>query len=182
MHQFSNDNSPVEMELLSGHLLFADPLYFQHMINNYYGIDTSGIDGKRELVIVFEETFFPHGGAVLLGYKKVAKNTDTYLFEPARIKKWKTDDGQQLALAQQKQITTFGIDTASFLIIDVDNLEKFMSIFSYDSLIDAYLENQLDKYFETTNKQIANKAWAYVISRGVDSGDVFDSNGLYIVE
>lgn len=182
MQQFSTDNSPVEFELISGHLLFADPLYFQDIIDNYSQVDTSAISDKRELVKVFEETFFPYGGGGLLGYKYVDKKLNTYLFDPTKLKKWDTDDEQQCALAQQKQITTFGLDTASFLIIDFDNLKKLINMLSYDSLIDAYLGNLLDKYFETINGQIGNKGWTYVVSKGVDSGDEFDGDSSYILD
>ena len=182
MQQFSTNNSPVELELLSGHLLFADPLYFQNIIDNYSQINTSGISDKRELVKVFEETFFPYGGGGLLGYKYVDKKVNTYLFDPSKLQKWDTDDKHQCALAQQKQITTFGLDTASFLIVDFDNFEKLISIVNYDSLIDALLGKQLDKYFETINKQLGNKGWTYVVSKGVDSADEFDGGGSYIVD
>ena len=182
MQQFSTDNSPVELELLSGHLLFADPLYFQDIIDNYSQVDSSAITDKRELVKVFEETFFPSGGGGLLGYKYIDKKANTYLFDPSKLKKWDTNDDQQRSLAQQKQITTFGLDTASFLIVDFDNLENLISIINYDSLIDALLGNQLDKYFKTINKQLGNKGWTYVISKGVDSKDEFDGDGSYIVD
>ncbi len=66
MQQFSTDNSPVELELLSGHLLFADPLYFQDVIDNYSQVDIFTIIDKRELVKVFEEPFFPYSGVYLM--------------------------------------------------------------------------------------------------------------------
>lgn len=182
MQQFSTDNSPVELELLSGHLLFADPLYFQDIIDNYSQVDSSAIADKRELVKVFEETFFPYGGGGLLGYKYIDKKTNAYLFEPSKLKKWNTDDDLQRSLAKQKQITTFGLDTASFLIVDLDNLENLISLINYENLIDALLGNQLDKYFETINNQLGNKGWVYVAGKGVDSKDEFDGDGSYIVD
>ena len=182
MQQFSTDNSPIELELLSGHLLFVDPLYFQNIVDNYSQVDTSAIADKRELVKVFEETFFPYGGGGLLGYKYIDKKENTYLFDPSKLKKWDTDDGGDRSHAQQKKITTFGLDTASFLIVDIDNLEKLISLINYDSLIDALLENQLDKYFETINMQIGNKGWTYVVSKGVNRKDAFDGDGSYIVD
>jgi hypothetical protein len=181
MQQFSTDNSPIELEVLSGHLLFADPLYFQDIIDNYSQVDTSTIVDKRELIKVFETTFFPYGGG-LLGYQYIDKETNPYLFDPSKLKKWNTNDKKQHSLAQQKQITTFGLDTASFLIVDFDNFEKLISLITYDSLIDALLANQLDKYFDTINKQLKNKGWAYVVSKGVDSKDEFDGDGSYIVD
>jgi len=182
MQQFSTDNSPVEFELLSGHLLFVDPLYFQDIIDNYSQVDTSAIPDKRELVRVFEKTFFPYGGGELLGYKYVDKKSNTYLFDPTQLRKWDADDEQQGELAQQKQITTFGLDTASFLIIDLDILEKLVSIINYDNLINAYFEKQLDKYFDTINNKIGNKGWSYLVSDGVDSGVEFDGDDSYIVD
>ena len=182
MEQYSTDNSPVELELLSGHLLFVDPLYFQDIIDNYQQVDVSAIVDKRELVKVFEETFFPYGGGGLLGYKYIDKETNTFLFDPSKLKKWDPDHKEQHSLAQQKQITTFGLDAASFLVIDFDNFEKLIGLITYDSLIDALLANQLDKYFDTINKQLENKGWAYIVSKGVDSKDEFDGDGSYIVD
>ena len=181
MQQFSTDNSPVELEILSGHLLFADPLYFQDIIDNYSQVDTSAVSDKREVVKIFEERFFPYGGGGLLGYKYIDKKEKSYLFDPSKLKKWDSGDDKQHLLTQQKQITTFGLDTASFLIIDFDNFERLISLINYDNLIDALLANQLDKYFETINKQLGNKGWTYVVSRGIDSEDEFDGDGSYIV-
>ncbi len=182
MQQFSTDNLPVELELLTGHLLFVDLLYFQDIIDNYSQIDISTITNKRHLVKILEETFFPYGGGGLLGYKYVNKNENAYLFVPSKLKKRDTQNELQQSLAQQKQITTFGLDTASFFIIDLGNFEKLISLITYDSLIDALLVNQLDKYFETINKQLGNKGWAYVVGKGVDSKDAFDGDGSYIID
>ena len=182
MQQFSTDNSPVELELLSGHLLFVDPLYFQDIIDNYSQVDTSLIADKRELVKAFEETFFPYGGGGLLGYKYIDKKEGIYLFDPSKLKKWDTDNDQQRLLAQQKEITTFGLDTASFLIVDLINLENLISAINYDNLIDALLGKQLDNYFKAINKQLGNKGWTYVVSKGTDSKDEFDGDGSYIVD
>jgi hypothetical protein len=182
MQQYSTDNSPVELELLSGHLLFVDPLYFQDIIDNYKKAGAPKINDKRELVKFFEETFFPYGGGGLLGYKNIDKKMNTYSFDPARLKKWDTDNKEQRLLAQQKQITTFGLDTASFLIVDFDSFDKLVTLLTYDNLVDALLANQLDKYFNFINKELDNKGWAYIVSKGVDSKSEFDGDGSYIVD
>lgn len=135
----------------------------------------------RELIKVFEETIFSYGGGGLLGYKQVDKKEETYLFDPAKLKKWNTDDEQQNNLARKKEITTFGLDTASFLIVDLENLEKLINVINYDSLIDALLGNQLDKYFKMINENLGNKGWCYLVSIGVNGTDEFDGDGSYIL-
>ena len=181
MKQFSSDNSPVELEILSGHLLFIDPLYFQDIIDEQSKFDSSSFVDKRALVRQFEEKIFEHSGGVLLGYKIVDRNIRSYLFDPNTIKKWDYNNSEQEVLAQQKVITTFGIDTASFLIIDLENYEKLINLISYDTLIDAVLSNQLDTYFDKINEELGNKGWAYVESKGVNTDSEFDGDGLYIV-
>ena len=162
-------------------MLFADPLYFQDIIYNYSQIDASSKTNIRELVKVFEETIFPYGGGGLLGYKQVDKKEDTYLFDPAKLKKWDADDERQSNLAREKEITTFALDTVSFLIVDFENLGKLISLINYDSLIDALLGNHLDKYFETINENLGNKGWCYLVSIGVNGTDEFDGDGSYIL-
>jgi hypothetical protein len=46
MKQYAKDGTQIELELLAGHLLFGDPLYFQDIIDDYLKIDTSTITDK----------------------------------------------------------------------------------------------------------------------------------------
>ena len=184
MQQISTDNSPIELELISGHLLFVDPLYFQDIIDGHSQVDINSLTDRRELVKQLEEKLFPYGGGGLLGYKFFDKCPDNYSFDPNTLKKWNEDEvkNELELLSQQKQITTFGVDTASFLIIDLSNFEKLIQLITYDSLIDALLSDKLDKYFEQVNDKLGNKGWAYVISEGVGTNSDFDGDGSYIVD
>ncbi len=182
MKQFSTDTSPITLKLLSGHLLFIDPLYFQDIIEGQDQVDTSALADRKEFVRQLEERLFPYSGGVLLGYKHVDIGTGNYLFDPLTLRKWNYDDIELRLLAQQKQITAFGLDTASFLIIDLDNFEKLIQLITYDTLIDALLSNQLDKYFEQINSELGNNGWAYLSSEGVETSSEFDGDGSYIVD
>lgn len=180
MHQISTDNSPIELELISGHLLFADPLYLQHIIDGFSELDTSSLADQREFVRRLEEKLFPWGGGRLLGYKFCDTQADKYFFDPRTLKKWNDDNTEQELFAQQKQITTFSVDTGSFLIIDLYNLKKLIKYITYNSLTDALLTNQLDKYFDSGNNKLGNKGWAYIVSGGVEANSEFDGDGSYI--
>jgi hypothetical protein len=182
MKQFSTDNKPVELELLSGHLLFVDLLYFQDIIDGLSQIDKSSLTDQREFVMHLEEKLFPFGEGGLLGYKFIEKRTDNYLFDPKSLKKWDDGKAEQKLLAQQKQNTTFSVDSASFLIIDLTNFEKLIQHITFESLIDAFLEAKLDNYFEEVNNKLGNKGWAYVVSEGVATNTEFDGDGSYIVD
>jgi len=125
---------------------------------------------------------FPHGGNTLLGYKYIDKNIREYVFDLSVLKKWNRKDAQQKILATQKKITTFSVDTASFLIIDLHNLKKLMTLITYDTITDAFLNNKLDNYIDKVNKDLDNKGWAYISSEGIDTESEFDGDGSYIVE
>lgn len=181
MQQISTDNSPIELELISGHLLFVDPIYFQDIIDGLSQVNSNSLTDRRELVRQLEEILFPDGGGGLLGYKFFDSHAGNYSFDPNTLKKWNEAESEQELLAEHKQITTFGVDTASFLIIDLGNFEKLIQYITYDSLIDALLSNQLEKYFEQINDKLGNQGWAYVVSGGVETNSEFDGDGLYIV-
>jgi len=59
MKQFSIDNSAVELEIISGHLLFIDPLYFDKIAENKYVINLLFEFNLQELVVQIEENFSP---------------------------------------------------------------------------------------------------------------------------
>ena len=180
MQQFSTDGTQVELELLSGHLLFIDPLYLQDISDNRQQIDKFDRTDKKELVKTFEKKIFPHSGGFLLGYKYVDEKIKSYAFSPAALRKW--DTISQTDLSINKDITTFGVDTASFLILDLDNLNKLIDLLNYDDLIDALLSNKLDHYVETINQKLGNKGWTYIVSKGADTADDFNGDGFYIVD
>jgi hypothetical protein len=180
--QFSKDNSPVELELLSGHLLFCDPLYFQSIIEGYHHLGISATANPKEIIKNSEEKLFPFGGGWLLGYKYIDPKLKIYRFDPYCLKRWDTTGKDQNLLAQKKEITTFGLDTTSFLIIDFQNIAKLVEAISYDSLIDALLANELDNFIQKVNIQIGNKAWAYVVGEANEKSGAFDGDGFYYLE
>ena len=179
MQQFSLDGAQVELELLSGHLLFIDPLYFQDISNYRQPLETFEVTDKKDLVKAFEEKVFPYSGGFLLGYKYVDKKTTNYAFNQALLKKWNTTNQTDLAI--KKDITTFGVDTASFLIVDLNDLNKLLDLLIYDDLVEALLSNKLNNYFDAINQKLGNKGWAYVVSEGSHTASEFDGDGFYIV-
>lgn len=144
-------------------------------------MDTSPNIEKRELIEIFKMSFFPYGGGELLGYKFIDSKTGSYVFDPSKLKKWNRDGNERSSLAQPKEVTIFGLDTASFLIIDLQNLEMLINLLSYESLIDALIEDKLNFYFDAINGKLGNKGWAFVSSEGIDTDSEFDGDGSYIL-
>ena len=181
MKQYSTDSSGIELQLVSGHLFFADPLYFQDIADNRRMIDMCWIKDKKYLVRQYEEKLFPHGGGCLLGYKFVDNTNGYYSLHPSSLKKWNSEEIGLDQRALQKDITTVGIDSGSFLVIDLANIELLFELLGYDQLIDSLLDMKLDDYFESINKKIGNKGWAYLASEGIGSGIDFDGDGSYVI-
>ena len=180
MQQYSTDDLSIELEILSGDLLFIDPLYFQDIVNDCDNFSAFATSDRRELIKLLEEKFFPYSGGSLLGYKSIDKKAITYRFVTSELKKWNTNSLEK-ALAQEKLITTFVVDTASFLIIDLDNFEQLLKLLTYDDLVDAFLSHRLKNYFKTINSGLKNQGWAYLVSNASDTNNDFVGDGAYIV-
>ncbi|RXK62075.1 hypothetical protein ESA94_03425 [Lacibacter luteus] len=162
MKQYSIDNSSLQLDIYSGHLLFVDPLYFQKIADNYSTLKTQTTENKKELLKSYEEQVFPYGGGALLGYKYLTENIKTYLLDPRSLKPWDSDDDENDEIEKQaalKQITAFRLDTSVFLIIDLVNMDKLLDLINYNDLIDALFDKKLDIYFEKINQQLGNKGW-----------------------
>lgn len=181
MRQYSSGGTSIELELLSGHLLFIDPLYLQQITGDVTQIEKSISGNKKELVINLENQFFPYGGGTLLGYKYVDKDAGTYLLELTAIKSWDPDNDNENALAVSKDITTFGLDSSSFLILDIQNLDELINRLTFDGLVEALLSGNPGKYFDEVNNAIGNKGWAYILGGGVTAGNEFDGDGYYTI-
>jgi hypothetical protein len=67
MRQYSNDGSSIELELLSGHLMFIDPLYYQDIIDNADKLNGIPFEDKVQFIQKIEEHYFPYGGGLLVG-------------------------------------------------------------------------------------------------------------------
>jgi len=128
---------------------------------------------KKEIVILYEEQLFPHGGGGLLGYKYVGQNIGTYSFDPKILESWDSDDDVEDEVIEEqaalKQITAFRLDTSTFLIVDLANMDKLVGLINYDDLIDAMLDNNLDKYFDKINQQLGNQGWGFCKVHGDSS-------------
>ncbi len=181
MQQFSIDGRQVQLEVLSGHLLFIDPLYFQEIAENYHKVDTASFLDKKELVVFIEKTFFPYADSELLGYKYVGESSVTFSFDQATLKKRDLDNVEENFLAMNKDISSFGVDTASFLIIDLDNLSSLIYLISFDGLVEAFLSSKLAGYFDAVNQKLGNKGWAFILSEGNDTENEFSGDGSYIL-
>ncbi|NII28112.1 hypothetical protein HB364_23720 [Pseudoflavitalea sp. X16] len=181
MLQYSTNSSPIEIQLVSGHLLLIDPLYFQDIIDKFQSIDMPSVPNEKEFVRFLEDNIFPYGGGGLLGYKYVSEKKGSFKFNPASLKKWDPSKESDRDLAKSKDITTIGVDSASFIIIDLKNFEKLTKILTYDDITTAQQYDKLDIYFDAINKIIGNKGWALIFSEGVDTQTEFDGDGSYII-
>lgn len=179
MQQFSSDGSPVEIELLSGSLLFIDPLYLQEIANHMPSVKSFPAGNKIHLVQQLEKEVFPYSGGRLLGYKEVAGHT--YTLHLSRLKRFDHTNKEKEQRSFRKEITAFASDSGSFLILDLANFDTLLKMLQYDDLTSAALEGRFATYQEKVNDALGNKAWAYVLSPGIHSGFDFQGSGSFYV-
>ena len=180
MTQISTQGNEIEIDIVSGEfLLNIDPLYLEEIAEGFDKVKNFQKGSSKDLIKLMEETFFPHGGGDLLGYKQINKALKTYKFDLRLMSKF-DDRNEKLKLrAIQKEIAPVGVDSASFLILDMINLELLAHLIKIDDLAD--LDEDENTYVERINAKIGNKGWGYVSSPGIDSGYVFEGDGSYLI-
>ena len=181
MRQSTNDGSPVELELISGELLFVDPLYYQKIKTDKSKIANWSKEDMLGFIKNLEEKIFPYGGGTLLGYKKVSHEDGLFRFDISAVQPFDEDDIELESLAVAKEITAFSTDSGTFLILDISNFDRMLDCISYDELIDATLEGELEAYFHLMNARIGNQGWAFVRSPGVNGDFHFQGSGSFIL-
>jgi hypothetical protein len=181
MKQYANDGSPVEMELISGELLFIDLLYFQDIIRHKGEVEPFPKGDKVLFIKSLEEKIFPYGGSMLLGFKRVRTNKRQFVFDIQKMQQFDHQNSNLERLSSEKEITAFATDSGTFLILDMANFEKLLDCVTYDELIDASLDNKHENYFQKVNTVLGNRGWAFVITPGVHSGYVFEGSGSFII-
>lgn len=181
MKQFSNDGSSVELEIISGDILFVDPLYFQKIINQKGEARNLAKVDIVTFIKALEERVFPDGGGTLLGYKRAKPEGGTYLFDIRIVQQFDDEDNNLEELSADKEITAFATDSGTLLIMDMANFEKLLDCVTYDDLIEAALEDKLEPYFHRVNTFVGNQGWAFVETPGIGSGFVFKGSGSFIL-
>ncbi|SHI35806.1 hypothetical protein SAMN02745146_0637 [Hymenobacter daecheongensis DSM 21074] len=176
MQQFSSQGTSAELQILSGHLLFIDPLYLDTIKDEYGQLQFDSLKESVDFVQMLEERFFPYGGANLLGYKYTDQRP-MFALAVQRIQFFDHDDEEQERLSIDKTITTFGTDSGSLLILDIRNFEALLDTVTGEDLSDA--EDDFQPYADRINQLIGNKGWAYIRCPGVDSGFDFIGSGSY---
>jgi hypothetical protein len=179
MKQFSNDGSPVIIEVLSGDLLFIDPLYFTDIAKHTDDINLSLKIDPVIFIKRIEQKVFHYGGGLLIGYKKV--RNPTYEFNIGKMQKFDFTDAKLVNDSVDKTVTAFATDTGTFLIIDFANIDKLIECISYDELIDNALTKN-DLYFQKITSQLQNRGWAFIETPGINSNYVFKGSGSFIVK
>ena len=184
MNQFSGDGSPVQLQVISGQLLFIDPGYFDEIAAAQVQIGSfSKTDAKKWLEQV-EKEVFPYGGGSLLGIMELPDNGPFYELDIARVTSYDEDEPHGEAIeqmARDKSITAFGIDTGSFLIIDWACWDALLPTLCADDLFDL-VHNPECGYIEKVNGAIGNHGWAFVASPGIKSGIDFIGDGSYYIK
>ncbi|MEO6612533.1 MAG: hypothetical protein ABIT05_05555 [Chitinophagaceae bacterium] len=176
MKQFSTTGEGIEIEIITGELFFIDPLYLGKIATTPDRIKNTEKSRAKEYIKWLEKEFFPFGGGTLIGYKLVPKDTGIYSFDLKSMKLFDEDNEELESQSVQKNITSFGVDSGSFLIIDWVNFQKIFELVKFDDLLPD------QQYFDNINQQLGNKGWGYVLSPGIDSGYVFEGDGSYLVE
>ena len=179
MTQFSSTGNDIEIDNLSGELIFIDPLYLGEIAEAFDSIKNKDKRSGKEFIKLIEEAIFPYGGGTLIGFKTVDKDSRIYRFRLDSMSNFDDENEEIEFQASQKDITTVGIDSASFLILDLKNFEMLMTLIKYDDLAELTIDNNL--YFEAINRRIGNKGWGYVTSPGCDSGYIFEGDGCYLI-
>ena len=179
MSQISTQGNEIDIDILSGEFLFIDPLYLDEIAEGFDKVKNFQKGSNKDLIKLIEETFFPHGGGDLLGYKLLNKDLKTYKFDLSLMSEFDGRNEKLNLQAKQKDITTIGVDSGSFLILDMINLEMLAHLIKFDDLAD--LDEDEDTYVERINAQIGNKGWGYVSSPGIDLGYVFEGDGSYLI-
>ncbi|HEX8350128.1 MAG TPA: hypothetical protein VF598_09195, partial [Hymenobacter sp.] len=128
MRQYSINGESVELEVLSGHLLFIDPLYLIDIRDSESKV--SFVDQSLEFVMMLEKNFFPYGGDDLLEYKKLDDKIKFFSLDISNVKYFdhNADDQRQTEKACRKDVIAFGVDSGSILIIDLINFNAMMNI------------------------------------------------------
>ena len=179
MQQYSSEGTPVELDVLSGHLLFIDPLYLLDMRANVAVLDMAeAVKSPIQFIQQLESTFFPHGGGVLLGHSKVSKNDDRLTIPISCLHHFHPEVKAEVEAAVAKEIPVFATDSGLCLVLDWRNFELLYEALEVDSLL-GHDENVIVAYIEKMNRLLGNRGWACIQSPGLGQGFDFAGSGLF---
>jgi hypothetical protein len=203
MNQYSENGEAVQVEIISGQLLFIDPIYFDDIAEVYEEIKPFSRFDTKKFIQLIEQKVFQYGGGALLGLKSVDPVSKVYELEIASIRLFNPDDDEIIEKeAIEKNITAFGLDSASFYIIDMANFDALIPILRSEDLFKLYdnrqryatfrpistwlhrlrlISSPFKSYVEKINGQIGNRGWAFVSSPGVEQGYEFEGDGSYFI-
>ncbi|MBG8556216.1 hypothetical protein [Hymenobacter guriensis] len=181
MNQHASNGEDIEMEVVSGELLFIDPLYWDDIRAEHQLLDTLPTNaGSAAFVHKLNTTFFPYGGNIL-GHEKVPSWNSVFKLPIRRIRSYDTNDEyfEQQLLATNT--TVFGLDSGSLLILDLANFYPLLQLLEADELFEASTAD-FSLYQAHINQALGNRGWAYVQSPGLDNGFDFIGSGSYFLE
>jgi len=184
MNQLSTRGKPIQMELISGHLLFVDPIYFDEIAALGDELKNIPRSHPKTFIQEVEKRAFPYGGGTLLGFGQIQDEYKTYELDIHSITYYHRDkpDGQMIeARATDKSITFFGVDSASFLIIDLANFDALLPILRADDLFDM-IGDPTNTYIDKINSVLGNRGWAFIVSPGMAMGFDFEGDGRYYIK
>ena len=162
MNQFSTSGESVEIELQSREVVLIDPVYLQRIADDESRLQNLSTKNSKDFIKEVKMTFFPYGGGSLIGFKEVDSGMRTFHLDLNDIKQWDSDDNPESErLGAEKVITTFGIDSASFLLFDFKNFLNLLKAIPFDDLHSIDSMTAAD-FIKEVNSKIGNKGWAYV--------------------
>lgn len=183
MHQFSGNGSPVQLEVISGLLLYIDPGYFEEISSAYDEIKGISRSDVKEFIQKVEQHVFPYGGGSLLGLQETPADSRIFELNIAAVTSYDEDEPEGELIEKQaveKTIPAFAVDSASFLIIDMANFEALLPLLHVDNLFNA--EEEVTNYIEKINNSLGNKGWAFVYSPGIGKVYDFQGDGSYYIK
>jgi hypothetical protein len=184
MNQFSNIGTPVQVEVISEQLLFIDPAYFEEIAATIHEMKDIPRSDMKIFIREVEQRAFPYGGGSLLGFRQLKDGSNIYELNPISVTHYDSDEPKGKIIekqAIQKSITAFGIDSASFLIIDLANLDALLPLLYSDDLFDLN-DDPANGYIDKINSALGNRGWAYVSSPGIGKGFDFEGDGSYFLK
>ncbi|NVO83927.1 hypothetical protein [Hymenobacter terrestris] len=179
MQQYSSEGTPVELEILSGHLLFVDPLYLLDIRENVAALDMAEvIKSPIQFIQQLESAFFPYGGWVLLGYSKVSKSNDRLTIPVSCIHHFHSEVRAEVEAAVAKETPVFATDSGMCLVLDLGNFGLLSEALDIDSLL-GHDKNAIVDYIERMNRLLGNRGWACIQNPGLGLGFDFAGSGLF---
>ncbi|MBC6697386.1 hypothetical protein [Hymenobacter sp. BT190] len=178
--QYSSNGEDVELEVVSGELLFIDPLYWDDIRVDRQLLETLPIATGLPFVRQLNAAFFPYGGELLLGYQRVEPTEGIFRLPISHIRSYGSNDEEWEQQLLATNTTAFSLDSGGLLIIDLANFWPLLDLLDFDALDEAS-EGDFAAYQQHVNQTIGNCGWAYAHTPSIGNGFDFVGSGSYFL-